>query len=51
MVTLINKANPEMKLILPQVCIGEFHYIFDLPQAYRAANTYLNKTEWDMIEN
>lgn len=50
MVTLINKVNPDMKIILPRVCDGEFHWIFELPQAYRSASTYLNKKDWDMFE-
>ena len=52
MKTLVNKENPEIKVIVPEIVEGEKYYILDkkyLPLSYIYDNSiYFSKYEWDL---
>ena len=54
MVTLINKKNPLVKIIVPEVCEGERFFIISedyIHQDYHTGGMYLYKKNWDIINN
>lgn len=53
MVTLVNKKNNLVKIIVPDIVDGAYSFIINkdlIPIAYRHEDIYLSKTDWDIIK-